>query len=161
LLTFLLNLARIFSSDLSSPLTDAYSAKTWKKITEIQTLFKIRLWSSQWQFLKQLHLWFLKQELQGRQYCDQLLKGNWHFGSGGEDLCKYGFPYCGSSWHPPPPPGPWCEQFWIYITSQSFHVNMTWFWRRRFLNDPTPFLQLSPLWRGPGPIFEQFRIPIT
>jgi hypothetical protein len=21
-------------------------------------------------------------------------------------------------------PGPWCEQFWIYIISESFHVNM-------------------------------------
>jgi hypothetical protein len=26
---------------------------------------------------------------------------------------------------PPDPRGPWCEQFWIYITSDSFHVNMT------------------------------------
>jgi hypothetical protein len=36
-----------------------------------------------------------------------------------------------------------------------------WFWRRRFLNDPTPFLQLSPLRSGPGFYFEQFRIPFT
>jgi hypothetical protein len=27
---------------------------------------------------------------------------------------------------PPDPPGPWCEQFWIYITLESFHVNMTY-----------------------------------
>jgi hypothetical protein len=24
-----------------------------------------------------------------------------------------------------------------------------------------PFLRLSPLWRGPGPLFEKFRIPFT
>ena len=38
------------------------------------------------------------------------------------------------------------------------------FWRRWFLNDPTPilhFLLLSPLWRGPGPSFEQTWIPFT
>ena len=27
---------------------------------------------------------------------------------------------------PPDPRGPWCEQFWIYIISESFHVNMTY-----------------------------------
>jgi hypothetical protein len=26
---------------------------------------------------------------------------------------------------PPDPRGPWCEQFWIYIISESFPVNMT------------------------------------
>ena len=31
--------------------------------------------------------------------------------------------------------------------------------RRRSLNGPIPFLWLSPLWRGTGPLFEQFRIP--
>jgi hypothetical protein len=39
-----------------------------------------------------------------------------------------------------------------------------WFGRRRFLNDPTPFLHflwLSPLWKGPGPLFEQTWIPCT
>jgi hypothetical protein len=35
-----------------------------------------------------------------------------------------------------------------------------WFWRR-FLNDPIPFLRLSPLRRGPGPLFEQTWIPFT
>jgi hypothetical protein len=25
---------------------------------------------------------------------------------------------------PPDPWGSWCEQFWIYIISESFHVNM-------------------------------------
>jgi hypothetical protein len=28
---------------------------------------------------------------------------------------------------PPDPWGPWCEQFWFYIISESFHVNMTYF----------------------------------
>ena len=27
---------------------------------------------------------------------------------------------------PDPPQGPWCEQFWIYIISESFPVNMTY-----------------------------------
>jgi hypothetical protein len=29
---------------------------------------------------------------------------------------------------PPDLWGPWCEQFWICIISESFHVNMTLFW---------------------------------
>jgi hypothetical protein len=33
------------------------------------------------------------------------------------NICKYGFPCCGPS-RP--------EQFWIYIMSESFHVNMTY-----------------------------------
>jgi hypothetical protein len=76
------------------------------------------------------------------------------------NICKYGFPYCGPSW----PPEPWCEQFWIYIISESFHVNMTYsvsvFWRRKFFNEPTPFLHFFdnlPLWTGPGPLLEQFK----
>jgi hypothetical protein len=36
-----------------------------------------------------------------------------------------------------------------------------WFWRKRFLNDPIPFLWLSPLWRGPGPLLEQTWTPFT
>jgi hypothetical protein len=73
------------------------------------------------------------------------------------NIGKYGFPYCG----PPDPRGPWREQFWIYIISESFHVNLIYsgsvVLEKRFLNDPTPFLQylwLSPLWRGPDPLFE-------
>jgi hypothetical protein len=27
---------------------------------------------------------------------------------------------------PPDPREPWCEQFWIYIISESFYVNMTY-----------------------------------
>jgi hypothetical protein len=27
---------------------------------------------------------------------------------------------------PTDPQGPWCEQFWIYIISEIFHVNMTY-----------------------------------
>jgi hypothetical protein len=38
-----------------------------------------------------------------------------------------------------------------------------WFWRRKFLNDPTPFLHFCdyPLWKGLGPLFEQTLIPFT
>jgi hypothetical protein len=35
---------------------------------------------------------------------------------------EYGFPYCG----PSEPLGPWFEETWIYIISESFHVNMTY-----------------------------------
>jgi hypothetical protein len=68
---------------------------------------------------------------------------------------------------PPDPRGLWCEQFWIYIISESFHVNMIssdsvvlkkiFKWTHPIF----AFLRLSPLWRGPGPLFEQFTIPFT
>jgi hypothetical protein len=71
----------------------------------------------------------------------------WPAGSG-EDFFQYkhnnyvhmAFPIVA----PPDPRGAWCEQFWIYIISESFHVNMTYFGsvvlEKRILNDPTPFL---------------------
>jgi hypothetical protein len=69
---------------------------------------------------------------------------------------------------PPDPWGPWSVQFWIYIISESFHVNMTYsgsvFLEKKIFKWPNPifaFLRLSPLWRGPGPLFEQFRFPFT
>jgi hypothetical protein len=42
---------------------------------------------------------------------------------------------------------------------QIWPILAQWFWR--FLNDPHPILQLSPLWRGHGPLFEQFRISFS
>ena len=71
---------------------------------------------------------------------------------------------------PPDPRGPWCEQFWIYIIHvlESFHVNMTYsssvVLKKKIFKWPHPifaFLWLSPLWRGSGPLFEQFRISFT
>jgi hypothetical protein len=69
---------------------------------------------------------------------------------------------------PPDPRGPWCEQFWIYIISESFHVNMTYSYSVvlekkifKWLHPISAFLKLSPLWRRPSPLFEQFRIPFT
>ena len=69
---------------------------------------------------------------------------------------------------PPDPWGPWYEQFWIYIISESFHANMTYsgsvVLKKKIFKLTHPifaFLRLSPLWRGPGPLFEQFRIPFT
>jgi hypothetical protein len=69
---------------------------------------------------------------------------------------------------PPDPRGPWCEQFWIYIISESFHVNMIYscsvVLEKNIFKWSHPifaFWRLSPLWRGPGPLFEQFRIPFT
>jgi hypothetical protein len=69
---------------------------------------------------------------------------------------------------PSDPRGPWFQETWIYIISQSFHVNMTYsgsvFLEKKIFKWPHPifaFLWLSPLWRGPGPFFEQFRVPFT
>jgi hypothetical protein len=55
------------------------------------------------------------------------------------------------------PLGSWCEQFWIHIIPESFHVNMTYSGSvvlKKTFKWPHPifaFLWLSPLWRGPGP----------
>jgi hypothetical protein len=65
---------------------------------------------------------------------------------------------------PPVPRGPWFEQTWIYVISKSFLVIwalLTQRILRRFLIDPVPFLWLSPLWRGAGPLSEQFRTSFT
>ena len=69
---------------------------------------------------------------------------------------------------PPDPRGPWCEQFWIYIILESFHVNMTYSGSvvlgKKIFQLPHPifgYLWLSPLWRRSGPLFEQFRISFT
>jgi hypothetical protein len=65
------------------------------------------------------------------------------------------------------PHRPWCEQFWIYIISESFPVNMTYSGSavlKKTFKWPHPiftFFRLSPLWKGPGPLFEQFWIPFT
>jgi hypothetical protein len=45
---------------------------------------------------------------------------------------------------PSDPLWPRCEQFWIYIISESFHLNMTYFGsvvleKKLFSGDPTPF----------------------
>jgi hypothetical protein len=45
------------------------------------------------------------------------------------------------------------SKFWV-ILAQCFL-------KRRLFNDPTSFLQLIPLWRGPGPLFVQFWVPFT
>ena len=80
------------------------------------------------------------------------------------NICKYGFPYCG----PSRPRGPWFVQTWIYIISESFHVNVSSsgsvVLEKKIFKWPHPifaFLWLSPLWRGPGPLFEQFIISFT
>jgi hypothetical protein len=69
---------------------------------------------------------------------------------------------------PPDPRGPWFEQFWIYIISESFHVNITdsgsVVLEKKIFKWPNPifaFLWLSPLWRGPSPLFEHCRVPFT
>jgi hypothetical protein len=85
---------------------------------------------------------------------------NWPAGSFIIDTCKYGDPHCG----PSRPPGTMtCSILNLhYIRKLSCKYDIFWLsgsWRRRFLNDPTPLLWLSPLWRVPGPLFEQFRIP--
>jgi hypothetical protein len=66
---------------------------------------------------------------------------------------------------PPDPRGLWFEETWIYIISESFHADMTYsgsvVLEKKIFKWPTPFLWLSSLWREPGPLFEQFRIPFT
>jgi hypothetical protein len=63
---------------------------------------------------------------------------------------------------PPDSWEPWFEQTWIYIISESFHVNLkSSAVLEKIFNWPHPicaFLWLSPLWRGPGPLFESYRI---
>jgi hypothetical protein len=40
---------------------------------------------------------------------------------------KSRIPFTQEWFMPPPDPwGPWCEQFWIYIISESFHVNIAY-----------------------------------
>jgi hypothetical protein len=55
-----------------------------------------------------------------------------------------------------------------YIRKLSCKLNMTYsgsmVLEKKIFKWPHPifaFLKLSPLWRGPGPLFEQFRIPFT
>jgi hypothetical protein len=60
------------------------------------------------------------------------------------NTCTYSFPNCGRSL----PQGSWFEQTWIYIISLSFHINMrssgSVVLEKKILNDPIPFLWLSP-----------------
>ena len=72
---------------------------------------------------------------------------------------------------PPDTRGQWFQETWIYIISESFHVNMTYsgsvVLMRKIFKWPHPifaFLWLSPLWRGPGPFFTncwQYRVSFT
>jgi hypothetical protein len=66
------------------------------------------------------------------------------------NIGKYGFPYCDPSWAT----RPWFEETWIYIMSESFHVNMTYsgsvVLEKKIFKCPNPifeFLWLSLLWR--------------
>jgi hypothetical protein len=77
-----------------------------------------------------------------------------------KNICiKYGFLYCGPSW-------PTATMMWT-ILNLHYQVNMsqTYFYsvvlEKIFIMTPIPFLQLSPLWKGHGPSFEEFRIPFT
>jgi hypothetical protein len=59
---------------------------------------------------------------------------------------EYGFPYCG----PSQPWGPWFEETWIYIISESFHVNLTYsgsvVLEKKIFKWPHPiFVIISPL----------------
>jgi hypothetical protein len=69
------------------------------------------------------------------------------------NIIEYGFPYRGPSWLR----GPWFQETWIYIISESFHVNMTYsdsvVLEKKIFKWPHPifaFLRLSSLWRGPS-----------
>jgi hypothetical protein len=57
--------------------------------------------------------------------------------------------------------GPWLQETWIYIISESFHVNMTYsgsvVLEKKIFKWPLPIFVII----SPGPLFEQFRIPLT
>jgi hypothetical protein len=71
--------------------------------------------------------------------------------------CKNSFPSC----LPPWPSG----TIIICNISESFHVNMSFsgsvVLKENIFNDLAKFSWLSPLWRGPGPLLEQFKILYT
>jgi hypothetical protein len=82
---------------------------------------------------------------------------DWPAGSGEEDFIQYkhvnmGFPIV----DPPNPRRPWCEQFWIYIISESFHENITYsgsvVLEKKIFKWPHPiFAIISPLKKKTGP----------
>jgi hypothetical protein len=67
----------------------------------------------------------------------------------------------------PYPWGLWFEEIWMYIISERFHVNITYSSSvvlEKIFKGPHhifAFLWLSPLWKGLGSLFEQFRVPFT
>jgi hypothetical protein len=73
-------------------------------------------------------------------------------------LCKNCFPNCAIS----PLRTMILKRNVICTISGSFYVNLSflaqWFLRK---NNPTIFLQLYPLWRGPGPLFVSTWLPIV
>jgi hypothetical protein len=87
------------------------------------------------------------------------------------NTCKYGFPYCGPSRHP------WTMMWkilylhYMYIRKLSCKYDLFWLSgsvekKKEIINFKWPhpifaFLWLSPRWRGPGPLFQQLRIPFT
>jgi hypothetical protein len=73
------------------------------------------------------------------------------------NICKYSFPYCG----PSRPPGTmmWTILNLNYIRELSSKYDLFWLKIFKWPNPIFTFLRLSPRWRGPGPLFEQFRIP--
>ena len=78
------------------------------------------------------------------------------------NICKYGFPYCG----PYRPPGTmmWTILNLHYIRKLSCKTYSGSLVLEKIFKWPHPifaFLWLSPLWRGLGPLFLQFRFSIT
>jgi hypothetical protein len=112
-------------------------------------------------------IWTIQNSLYPRMICTKF-DWNWPAGSGERffaiNTWNTVFPIVA----PSDPRGLWCEQFWIYIISESFHVNMTYsgliVLENNIFKWPHPilaFLWLSPLWREPDPLFELFRILFT
>jgi hypothetical protein len=111
-------------------------------------------------------IWTIWNSLYPRMIC---IKFDWNWLAGsGEDFCfRYTSEYVFPIVAPPDPRGPWCVHFWIYIVSESFHVNMSysdsvvlekkillrmklacWFWRR-FKHK---WIWFSLLWSLPTPV---------
>jgi hypothetical protein len=78
------------------------------------------------------------------------------------NICKYSFPYCS-------PSRPLGTMIWTILNLhyiRKLSCNMAYsgsvVLEKKIFKWPHPifaFLRLSPLWRGPGPLFDQFRIP--
>jgi hypothetical protein len=81
------------------------------------------------------------------------------------NICKYSFPYCG----PSGPPGTmmWTILNLHYIRKLSCKYDLfsgSVVLEKKIFKWSHPifaFFRSSPLWRGPGPLFEEFRIPFT
>jgi hypothetical protein len=101
-------------------------------------------------------IWIIYNSLYPRMICT---KFDWNWPTGSENFffdintSEYGFPYCG----PSRPLGTmlWRNLNLHYMRKLSCKYGLFWLiGSEDFEMTPTPFLYLSPLWRGYDPIFD-------